>query len=42
MSLALPAAGRHALAKADEQIPSTDHLLQSRLHTRQPATRQGR
>ena len=42
MSPALPAAGRHALAKADEQIPSTAHLLQSRLHTSQPATRQGR
>jgi hypothetical protein len=41
MSLALPAAGRDALAKADEQIPSTAHLLQSRLHTSQPATRQG-
>jgi hypothetical protein len=41
MSLALPAAGRHALTEADEQIPSTAHLLQSRLHTSQPATRQG-
>jgi hypothetical protein len=42
MSLALPAAGRDALAEADEQIPSTAHLLQSRLHTSQPATQQGR
>jgi hypothetical protein len=41
MSLALPAAGRTPLQRADEQIPSTAHLLQSRLHTSQPATWQG-